>query len=182
MHDITAANLRSAHGGESMAHIRYLIWSDKAQKDGFPNVSRLFKAVSFAEEVHGSKHFNTLRGVKGPFLVASAAGFGIGSTSENLQGAVEGELFEINEMYATYLETAKFQDEKEAVQSFHFALSAEKVHAKMYQDAKKSVDAGKDIKLGPVQICDNCGWTVEGDAPGKCPICSVGKERFRTFA
>ena len=33
MHDMTAANLRSAHGGESMAHMRYLIWADKAEKD-----------------------------------------------------------------------------------------------------------------------------------------------------
>jgi rubrerythrin len=108
--------------------------------------------------------------------------FGLGTTSQNLQGAIDGETFEINEMYPTYLETAKFQGEKGAQRSFHFALSAEKQHAVLFQKAKKAVDSGKDVKLGPVQICTVCGWTEEGEAPDRCPICGAKKEKFRTFA
>ena len=51
MNKMTQDNLRSAFGGESMAHMRYRIWGEKA-KEGFPNVSRLFYATSDAEEVH----------------------------------------------------------------------------------------------------------------------------------
>ena len=182
MRDMTAANLRSAFGGECMAHMRYLVWGDRAEQEGFPSTARLFRAIAYAETVHGANHFNELRNEAGAFLVASMAGFGVGTTSENLQGGIEGETFEIDEMYPTYLETAKSQRERGAQLSFHYALSAEKIHAAMYQKAKQAVDGGSDLELGPVQICEVCGYTVEGEAPDKCPICAATKDRFRAFA
>lgn len=181
MHDMTAANLRSAFGGESMAHMRYKVWGEAAEKEGFPNIARLFRAISFAEEVHATNHFTELRQEAGAFLVASMAGFDLGSTSDNLLRAIESETFEIEEMYV-YLETAGFQAEKGAVHSFRYALSAEKIHAAMFKRAKEAADAGKDLELGPVQICDVCGYTIEGDIPDKCPVCGVTKEWFKTFA
>jgi rubrerythrin len=182
MRAMTAANLRSAFGGESMAHMRYIIWGDKAEKDGFPNVARLFRAVSRAEQAHATNHFAAMAGEAGAFLVASGAGFGLGSTSANLAGAIEGETFEIEEMYPAYMAVARAQGEKDAIQSIHYAVSAEKTHAAMYTEAKKAVDAGHDLKLGPVRICTNCGYTVEGGIPDKCPVCALGKDRFVSFA
>lgn len=182
MHDMTAANLRSAYGGESMAYMRYEAWGAKAEGDGFPNVARLFRAIAYAEQVHAGNHFAELRDERGGYLVASMAEFGLGSTSDNLQGGIDGESFEINEMYPAYLETARSQQEKGARLSFHYALSAEKIHARMFADAKEAVDAGRDIELGPVQVCEVCGYTAEGDAPDRCPICGATRESFRTFA
>jgi rubrerythrin len=178
---MTSANLRSAYGGESMAHMRYKIWGEAAEKQGFPNVARLFRAISFAEQIHAKKHFSTMKGVEGDYLVASMGGFGIGSTSENLQGAISGEIFEITEMYPSYIEVANLQEEKKAEQSFFYAISAEKIHAEMFQEAKKAVDAGGDPKLGPVHVCNVCGHTVEGEIPDKCPICGVGRKEYTTF-
>jgi rubrerythrin len=182
MHKTTAANLRNAHGGESMAHQRYLIWGERAASEGFPNVSRLFRAISAAETVHASNHFRELREVRGDFLCASMAVFGLTATSENLQGAIDGETYEIEEMYPTYLETAKYQQEKGAQISFHYALSAEKEHAALFKKAKQAVDGGGDMKLGPVHICPICGWTHEGEAPDVCPICGAKKDKFQTYA
>ncbi len=182
MHAMTAANLRSAFGGESMAHMRYLIWGDKAEKDGFPNVARLFRAISHAERVHATNHFTAMADEGGAHLVASGGGFGLGPTSANLAGAIEGETFEVEEMYPAYMAVARAQGEKGAIQSIHYAVSAEKIHAAMYAAAKKAVDAGHDMKLGPVQICGVCGNTAEGDAPAKCPICAATKSKFKTFA
>lgn len=182
MHEMTAGNLRSAFGGESMAHMRYKIWGFKAEADKFPNVARLFRAISRAEQAHGTGHFKAMGDVAGAFLVASGGGFGLGSTSENLAGAIAGETFEINEMYPAYLEVAKMQDEKAAAGSMNFALAAERIHADMYARAKDTVDSGKDVELGPVQICTVCGHTIEGDLPDKCPICGAKKELYETFA
>ena len=182
MHDMTAANLRNAYGGESMAHMRYMTWSDRAAEQGFPNTARLFKAITFAEQIHANNHFRELRDQAGGFLCTSMAVFGIGTTSQNLQGGIDGETFEISEMYPTYLETAKLQGEKGAQLSFHYALSAEKTHAALFQKAKKAVDSGKDVELGPVQVCTVCGWTHDGDALDKCPICGAKKDKFRIFA
>lgn len=181
MHIMTAANLRSAFGGESMAHMRYLIWGDLAEKDGFPDVARLFRAISRAEQVHATNHFDTLQDEKGDYLVPSYAGFGIGGTSENLEGAIAGEEFEIEEMYPAYMATAKEQEERSARISFYYAVSAEKIHAEMFRKAKESVDAGKDLELDKVQICLVCGHTVEGDAPEKCPICAASKDKYIAF-
>jgi len=182
MHDITAGNLRSAYSGESQAHLRYKIWGARAEKDEYPNVARLFRAISHAEEVHGTHHFNELRAEKGAFMMVAVAPFGLGDTSQNLQGAIDGETFEVNEMYPTYLETAKFQGEKGAELSFHYAYTVEKTHLAMFQKAKRAVDLRRDVELGPVRICNVCGYTVEGDIPDKCPLCGVGKEMFLSFA
>jgi len=183
MHAITAANLRNAYGGESMAHMRYGIWGEVAGQEGFKNVARLFQAISSAEIIHASNHFRELKNEVGDSLCASMAVFGVGDTSQNLQGGIDGETYEVNEMYPTYLETAKFQAEKGAQRSFYYALSAEKTHAALFQKAKLAIDSDrKDVALGTIQICTVCGWTHEGDIPDKCPICGVSKDKFQTFA
>jgi len=145
-------------------------------------VARLFTAISHAEQVHATNHFRAMADEAGAHLVASGGGFGLGSTSQNLAGAIEGETFEIEEMYPAYMVVARAQDEKAAIQSIHYAVSAEKYHAALYAEAKKAADKGVDIKLGPVQICGVCGHTVEGDAPAKCPTCAAAKSQFTTFA
>lgn len=181
MHDMTAANLRSAFGGESQAHMRYKIWAGVAEKEGFCNVASLFKAVSFAEEIHATNHFSVLKDAKGAFLVDSMAGFGIGRTAGNLANALEGETFEINEMYPTYMNTANFQEEKSASRSFLWALSTEKEHAQMFAIAKDAVEAGKDSAFKTIYVCETCGYTHEGKAPDKCPVCGAPKAKIKVF-
>jgi len=73
--DMTAENLRSAYGGESQAYQRYMVWGEKAEDDGFPNVGVLFEAIAYAEQVHAANHFKALENVKGDHLVASGAVF-----------------------------------------------------------------------------------------------------------
>ena len=179
--DMTAQNLRSAYGGESQAYQRYQVWARVAEKEGFPNVALLFRAIAYAEEVHAGNHYEAHDNISGDFLVASGGIFGIGSTSENLQGGIDGELFEIEQMYPTYLLVAKDQGENDAVRSFHYAVEAEKIHADLFTEAKKAVDAGKDYELEYVSVCSVCGHTVKDGTPDKCPICGVGKEKFVEF-
>ncbi len=84
-------------------------------------------------------------------------------------------------MYPAYKIVAEAQGEKGAETSFTWALEAEKIHASLYQKAKQAVDRGEDVDLAPVQICEACGYTVEGDAPERCPICKAPKEKFKSF-
>ncbi|MFB3919971.1 MAG: rubrerythrin family protein [Candidatus Velamenicoccus archaeovorus] len=181
MHDMTAANLRSAFGGESQAHMRYKIWGDVAQKEGFPKIGKLFHAVSFAEQIHATSHFSVHKDLTGAFLVNAMAGFGIGHTKENLANALEGENFEINEMYPTYKNTAEFQGERNAERSFLWALETEKEHAKLFQKAKEAVEAKKDMDYPSLYVCKVCGYTHEGEPPGKCPLCGAPRERIEVF-
>lgn len=178
---MTADFLRSAYGGESMAHMRYLIWGDAAEKDGYPNIARLFKAVAYAEWAHAKNHFNVLKNQVGDNTVAAGAVFGETNIVDNLQGAIDGELHEIEQMYPVYLETAKFQDEKDAQRAFHYALEAEKIHADLFQKAQDKAKQGKDIEADTIYICPVCGFTEIGDNVEKCPVCGVSKDRFKAF-
>ncbi|MCK4443076.1 MAG: rubrerythrin family protein, partial [Thermoplasmata archaeon] len=160
MRAMTEMNLKSAFGGESQARNRYDIYAEKAEKEGFPNVARLFTAVAHAEHIHARSHFKILKDSE-ESLVVSGGGFGLKSTSENLVVAIGGETFEIEEMYPAYLAVARDQEERSATRSFEWALEAEKIHAELYTKAKDAVDAGSDVDLGPMHICEVCGWTVE---------------------
>jgi len=178
--EMTEANLKSAYAGESQAHMRYTIYAKRAEEEGRPSVARLFTAVAFAERVHASNHYKNIMS-KGGSVTVSSAVFGTRTTSEDLQAGIDGESFEINEMYPAYKHVAESQGEKGAQISFTWALEAEKIHVGLYQKAKRAVDQGEDVSLGPIQICQICGYTAEGDAPERCPICNAKKERFKTF-
>ena len=181
MMKMTEQNLINAFGGESQAQMRYLHFADRAQKDNFPNVGRLFRAVAQAEYVHAGDHYRELKHLDGGFVANSMAAFGPGDTRKNLKLAIAGETFEIEEMYPTYIEVARFQSEKGAEKSFLWAYSTEKEHKKLYEKAYAAVNLNEDVKLGPVQVCTVCGYTLEGPAPDKCPLCGVSKEKFTAF-
>jgi rubrerythrin len=173
----------SAFGGESMAHMRYLIFAEIAEKEGFKNVARLFKAIAYAEQVHARNHFERLRGLDVDAKVVAGGSFGPGSTSKNLEMAIRGEEFEVNEMYPAYIAIAEAQGEKQAAQSFRWAMEAEKIHAELYRKAKQAVDQGRDVEIdGYVWICSVCGHTYVGkEAPDKCPICGAPRDRYVKF-
>lgn len=167
MKKMTETHLRNAYAGESQTHMRYLIYAKKAEEEAKPNVARLFRAVAFAEQVHATNHFKTLGD--------------LGDTSENLQEAVHGENFEVEEMYPAYDAVAKLQSEKDAIRSIHYAIEAEKIHSAMYAEAKQSVKCGKDADFAVIYVCSVCGYTVESEAPDTCPVCSAPKNKFVTF-
>lgn len=178
---MTADFLRSAYGGESMAHMRYLYWGEKARKDGMNNIGLLFEAIAYAERIHAGNHFTVLKDDIGDETVTAGAVFGDSSLVDNLTGALNGELHEIDQMYPVYLETSKFQGEKDAQRSFHYALEAEKTHATLFTEAINSAKENKDINLDSIHVCPVCGYTVKDNTPEKCPVCGVKKEMFKCF-
>lgn len=167
MKQTTKENLKAAFAGESQAYMKYTVFADKAERDGYPEVARLFRAIAFAERVHATNHLRELGG--------------IGSTVANLEAAIGGENYEVTEMYPAFDTVAKLQEEKGAIRTIRYALEAEKIHEVMYGDAKESVAAGKDIPSAPVYVCPVCGHTVIGEAPDKCPVCGLPHDKYREF-
>ncbi|MFZ2960349.1 MAG: rubrerythrin family protein [Candidatus Ozemobacteraceae bacterium] len=167
MKPMTKEFLSAAFAGESQAHMRYAIYAEEAAKKGMVNLANLFTAISHAEFVHAKGHFIAMKN--------------LGDAPTNLQHALEGETFEVQEMYPVYHETAKFQGEKDAERTTRYAMEAEKIHMKMYQKALELAKSGKDYPATKLAICEVCGHTVEGDAPEKCPTCGVKKEMFKYF-
>ena len=182
MRAMTEQNLINAFGGESQAHMRYLHFADKAEAEDLLNVARLFRAVAHAEFVHAGDHYRELRHLKGGFVANSMAAFGPGDTRKNLDLAIAGETFEIEEMYPAYIEVARFQGEKGAQRSFEWSYGTELQHKALFDKSRAAVTRGQDVQLGPIHVCEVCGYTLEGEAPDECPLCHVPKDRFRTFA
>ena len=167
MKKMTEKSLGEAFAGESMAHMKYLIFSEIAEKEGLPNIARLFRAIAYAEQVHATNHAKNLGYIKG--------------TKDNLQAGLDGETFEITEMYPAYDAIATLQNENEAKKGIYYALEAEKIHADLYKKAKETVETGKDLEIEEVYICPVCGYTHVGTPPDKCPVCGESKENFKKF-
>ncbi len=167
MHKMTQENLKAAFAGESQAHMKYQLFADAAEGEGKVNLARLFRAIAYAERVHASNHLRELNGV--------------GDSVANLGSAIDGETFEIEEMYPAYHAVAELQGERGAMRSTHYALEAERIHAGMYEKARAVARAGQDLTLAEVHICAVCGYTVEGEAPGSCPVCQAPRSKFVPF-
>ena len=157
----TEKYLKEAFAGESQANRKYLAFADKADREGYRQVARLFRAVAAAETVHAHAHLRALKEV--------------GTTAENLQAAIQGETFEFESMYPPMIEAAKAEDNKQATQSFTYANEVEKVHAGLY---KKAAEKMGDLEETDIHVCGVCGYTVEGDAPDECPLCKAKKKAF----
>ncbi len=167
MKKMTEKALSEAFAGESMAHMKYLIFADAADREGFPNIARLFRATAFAEFAHALNHARNLGYIK--------------KTDGNLQTGMDGENFEVDEMYPAYLATAVLQKEKGAELAVNYALAAEKIHAAYYKQAKDDVVTSKDMSITEIYVCPVCGFTHIGAAPEKCPVCNAPKNKFHKF-
>jgi len=167
MNKMTEANLKAAFAGESQAHMKYLAFADKAEREGFPEVARLFNAIAYAERVHAINHLKELGG--------------IGDTVTNLGEALGGENYEVEEMYPAFDAVAQLQGEKGALRSIFYALEAEKIHEVMYGEAREIVKTGSDIAAQKVFVCSVCGHTVFGEAPERCPICKAVRAKYKEY-
>jgi rubrerythrin len=158
----TQENIKEAFAGESQASQKYQAFAKKAERDGFPNVAKLFRTASAAEMIHAEGHFKAMDGV--------------GSTADNLQAAIDGETYEFTEMYPPMIELAE-KDEHKAKRMFKLASSAEAVHAKIYKMALEAVQNGEDF-AEEFYLCPVCGHIELGAPPENCPICGAKGKVF----
>ena len=157
----TEQNLKDAFAGESQANRKYLAFAKKADRDGYSQVAKLFRAAAEAETVHAHAHLRTLKGIK--------------STAENLQEAIAGETHEFKSMYPAMIEDAKSEDEGAALRSFTYANDVEKVHAELYQKALDNLDSPVEVDY---YVCSVCGYTCENEVPDVCPVCNAKAKAF----
>jgi len=158
----TQADLKEAFAGESQANRRYLAFAEQAEKDGYPQVARLFRAAAHAETVHAMNHLKALGEVK--------------STADNLQAAINGENYEVVSMYPQFIKDAEEEALKRPLNSFKWAYEVEKVHEALYQKALEML--GGDMLEVTYYVCPFCGYTHEGPLDGKCPVCGTPGEKF----
>lgn len=154
-------HLKTAFAGESQANRKYLAFAKKADREGYAQVAKLFRAAAEAETVHAHAHLRTLKG--------------IGATADNLKEAIAGETYEFKSMYPEMIETAQAEGDKAAERSFTYANEVEKIHAELYQ---KALDKMDQLEKVDYYICSVCGYTCENEPPDVCPVCGAKAKVF----
>lgn len=157
----TQKNLEDAFAGESQANRKYLGFARQAEKEGYPQVARLFRAVAEAETVHALSHLKHMDGIR--------------TTRENLQEAIAGEHHEFKSMYPAMIEEAAQEGKNAVKRSFEFANAVEEIHAGLYQEA---LDNLENMPETDYHVCSVCGYTTGKEPQDKCPVCNAAKKAF----
>lgn len=157
----TDQNLMDAFAGESQANRKYLAFAKQAEKEGYTQTAKLFRAAAEAETVHAHAHLRTVGGVK--------------STAENLKVAIAGETDEFKKMYPEMIETANAEGHAKAERSFNYANEVEKIHASLYQKALDNLEHQESVDY---YVCSVCGYTCENEPPDSCPVCKAKAKAF----
>ena len=165
----TEKNLMEAFAGESQARNKYTYFASKAKKEGYVQISKIFEETANNEKEHAKIWFKLLQGGS------------IGTTSENLKAAAEGENYEWIDMYAKFAQEAKEEGFNDIAYLFEAVAKIEKEHETRYKKLLESVMSDKVFERENeiAWECSNCGHIHYGvKAPELCPVCRHPKAYF----
>lgn len=130
----TEEALKEAFAGESQANRRYLYFAQKADVEGYNDISAVFRSTAEGETGHAHGHLEYLEAVGDP-----ATGEPMGSTEQNLKSAIAGETHEYTDMYPGMAKTAREEGFDEIADWFETLAKAERSHANRFQKALDSM-------------------------------------------
>lgn len=159
----TEHNLALAFSAESKASARNVVFAMKAQKEGYLQIARLFRAVAEAESVHARRFLRLMRGK-------------IGSTEENLETAFQNEIKANAEAYPPLIKDAAEEGMTVIKKAFIESRDVESMHADLYKKALNSMVTDQKTEY---YVCQVCGCVCEETPPDRCPVCGAVKEKFK---
>ena len=131
----TEGNLKAAFAGESQANRRYLYFANKADIEGYNDVSAVFRSTAEGETGHAHGHLEYLEASGDP-----ATGLPIGATADNLKASIAGETHESTDMYPGMAKTARDEGFDEIADWFETLAKAERSHANKFQRTLDSLN------------------------------------------
>ncbi|MGL5973015.1 MAG: rubrerythrin family protein [Oscillospiraceae bacterium] len=160
-------NLLKAFKGESEDFTRYMIFSDKAKKEGYYQISKLFEEIAFNEKEHAELWLEYLGE--------------LGDTLENLKKCAEKEMYETSVIYPEFAKIAEQEGFEDLVTKFCQVGKIEDSHYEIYTKYIEMIENGtlysKHYKTN--WLCLNCGHMHYADtAPKYCPVCEFKQGYF----
>lgn len=125
----TERNLQSAFAGESMANRKYLYFAKLARQLGSETIAQLFEETAHQETGHAFAHLE---------LIYPSSEM---TVEKLLKIAIEGELYETNQMYPEFEKTAILEGNRQAAQEFTEQSEESRQHALMFEQAAKRFHA-----------------------------------------
>jgi len=169
----TERNLMEAFAGESQARNKYTYFASKAKKEGYEQIAAIFLETAENEKEHAKIWYKLLNGGE------------VGSTTENLKAAAEGENFEWTDMYDRFAKEAKEEGFDKIAYLFTEVGKIEKEHEERYRKLLENVKGDLVFSKDGDKIwkCRNCGHICIGkEAPGVCPVCNHPQSYFEIKA
>lgn len=158
-------NLEKTVAGELLAHLKYLMFADRAKRRGMERIANLFEALA-ASEYHHARNFYSVIENPAPF-------------KDSVTGFVPGEEFEYQHSYKMMEEYAGEKSAPLTGQAFSGAAAAEKVHAELLKEASDIDCFEKDT----IYVCPICGYVMTGELiPERCPVCGGPKRQYEVFS
>jgi rubrerythrin len=177
----TLKNLLAAFNRESNVAARYAAFARKTDEEGFLKVGRLFRDLSCSEQIHASNHASIIHEMGGePHVTVEP--IEVKSTAENLQAAIEEELYEINILYPDFFLEAGAQESSNARRTFQYAMESEKDHSVLLTHALDHVRQSQTRWCDKIPsvlhscpevlcVCPECGFTITKTVLNYCPVC-----------
>lgn len=169
----TWKNLEAALAGESQAAVRYGFFASQAKKDGYEQIKGIFEETSANEREHAKMWYKLLHDGK------------VGTTTENLQAAADGEKYEWTKMYEQFAAEAREEGYDDIAVKFEQVAAIEKEHEERYLKLKENIENDVVFKSDKVTVwkCRNCGYVFTGEkAPETCPVCAHPQAFFEIRA
>ena len=163
----TEKNLMDAFAGESQARNKYTYFANIASREGYDQISELFLKTARNEQEHAKLWYEELGN--------------LGSTSDNLLHAAEGENYEWTDMYDRFAKDAEAEGFPELAERFRRVAAIEKAHEERYRALLKNVEMQQVFEKGEDTMweCRVCGHLVMGKkAPEVCPVCKYSQSYF----
>lgn len=148
---------------ELLAHLHYLTFAERAKRRGYEEIANLFFALAESEYRHAHSFFA---------LLDQSESFG-----QTIETFIPKEEFEYQKMYKMISEYAKEQMCFLTAQAYQNAAAAEKIHAKLLEEAKDI----EQFKARDLYICPVCGFIIEEEID-RCPVCGAPKKQFVLFS
>lgn len=149
---------------EMMAHLKYLMFADRAQRRGMKRISSLFRALAASEYYHARNFYSVLE--HPPVFMESVGTY------------VPGEEFEYECLYKMLGEYAKENQSPLAHQAYTAAAQAEREHAALLKQASDMEAFSQEA----VYVCPICGYVMYGDEiPQRCPVCGGPQKQYEVF-
>lgn len=157
----TTDNLMKMFSSAAESNIRYMVFGEKADKEGHPYAAKVFRAVAMAKMFHALSFFRS----SGMADV----------TAENLKQAMEEETYDFKKAYPPMIQDAVNDEALEARHNLEYGMSIGPIITRYIAQASGDADANKEESF---YVCPVCGNIEFGSPPAKCPFCGVDASKF----
>lgn len=158
----TNENLQSAYSAKAQSSIKYSSFAIAADKEGFIQAAKFFRALAEAEKICAVNLFS---------LIAEAT-----DTEQNISNSIDSKTYEFTQMYPTFIAQAEKDGDSIESMSFKAAMAADRSHSNLLSEMLENYKKDREFSYF---VCAVCGNITERYAPEKCPICNSAKERYK---